>query len=317
MKILLLGASGSVGSALIPRLREENLSIVGFTRSLENAARLAQSTIEVVVGDVQDPNAIAKAAQGVDVIVHAVGVPPDAPRDVLKWVNVAGTENVLRAARHADVKRVVTISCADVTLSWEHRIHWNENRRITHAPLSAHAQTKALAEEMALVQSDVGLEVLALRPAFLWGNAGPKKFLSAQEIEKGIRLWGSGKTLFATTHVTNLAHAIVQAIRAPSDAYGRAYYITDNEALHAHEFFSELSRALKLPPPRTSFPSWIARSIAKSKRLSALLHTPLRDVVLRTQSSLFDCGLAVKHLNYQPQLTVEQAFQALTAQHTQ
>lgn len=66
-----------------------------------------------VAADVTDPTSLARAMDGVDVVVHAASyVGPDANR--VRAVNAGGTANVVRAARHAGVRRIVYLSTAAV-----------------------------------------------------------------------------------------------------------------------------------------------------------------------------------------------------------
>ena len=88
----------------------------------------------------------------------------------LSWINVAGTENAIDAARHAGVARVRACCRAQTSRSLNRdRVHWKENAVLAQAPLGAWARTKLLAEELALQASDATLCVTALRPAWLWG----------------------------------------------------------------------------------------------------------------------------------------------------
>ena len=52
----------------------------------------------------------------------------------LRWVHVAGTENVVRAARHVGLRRVVHMSCAEVSLYAGDRMHWDEARVLPIRP---------------------------------------------------------------------------------------------------------------------------------------------------------------------------------------
>jgi nucleoside-diphosphate-sugar epimerase len=128
MQALVTGASGFVGSALCRALVREGHQVRGLTRFPELAEGRVGESVTLVRGSVGHPRQVAEAARGCELVFHAAGIASlHAPARVLRWVHVAGTENVLRAARHAKVKRVVHISCADVSLSAEDRMHWDES----------------------------------------------------------------------------------------------------------------------------------------------------------------------------------------------
>src|SRR5262245_4194927 len=117
MRVMVTGAGGFVGSSLCARLCEDGHEVGGLRREPATAQRRigTQYALSVHAGSVADPNQVATAARGSDVVFHCAGLSPQpAPARVLRWVNVAGTENVLNALRHVQVPRLVHVSCADV-----------------------------------------------------------------------------------------------------------------------------------------------------------------------------------------------------------
>ena len=150
-----------MGGAIAERLlaRKDDVTLL-----VRDESRLPASDAKRRTGSVLDPNAIAKAAQGADAIFWAVGARPGAGARVYPWIYVAGVENVIAAARHANVPRVVLISSADVTLASQDRVHWNEKRDIADQPFGVRAQSIRLGEEIALALSDDRVSVSAIRP---------------------------------------------------------------------------------------------------------------------------------------------------------
>lgn len=270
-------------------------------QSLEDGTRLH-------VGEIGEPNTIAEAAEGADVIFVAVGLPLGRPDADYRWLHVAGTENVLAAARHASVPRVVLVSCADVVLADEPRVHWDEKRDLSHPPIGARARAIKLAEEIALSQSDGMLAVTALRPGWLWGP-GDKTRLSALVTEAragGIDLCGDGRNLVATTYADHLGAAALLAAVSPS-APGQAYYVGDPEFLEIREFLGLLSQTLSLPAPRTGGPYLLRRWWAGMGR-GAL---PLEEVVRRGRATYFDTQKAANELGFEPSVKIDDGMKAL------
>ena len=116
-RVLTTGAGGFLGSHLVERLASEGAKVRAMVHYNARGGRgwLANSPIEreldVVVGDVADPDSVLSAMEGVDVVFHLaalIAIPYSyaAPRSYVR-VNVEGTLNVLQAARQVGVERVV------------------------------------------------------------------------------------------------------------------------------------------------------------------------------------------------------------------
>lgn len=315
MRFLVTGATGFVGGAIVRRLRAEGDDVRALVRTGTDAAAVEALGADVRRGEVGDPNEVAEAARGCEVVVHAAAVASHraAPR-ALDWVNVAGTENVLNAARHVGVTRVVTISCADVSLRDEDRVHLGEETYSTRAPFDAHARSKQLAESVALAACDGGLEVVALRPAWLWGPGDRTNlpWIVRWAGARGLALPGGGDNLFATTHVDLLAEAALNASEVEA-APGRAYHVSDNAFVTAREFFRGLSDAIGLPPPRSGlpYPLALARSlVARAAGSDAPWPT---DVVRLGRSSQLDIQRSVDDLHLDPPGTLDAGLREVAA----
>jgi nucleoside-diphosphate-sugar epimerase len=312
---LVTGSSGFVGSALVARLVREGRSVRVLARSSEEADALrAEPAVEAHVASLGDPNAIANAADGVDVLYHcAAENSRTVPHRALSWINVAGTENVLNAARAAGVRRVVHVSCADVTLINGDRMNWKETRQLEERPLDAVCRTKQLAEEIALAGGGGVLEVVALRPAWVWGP-GDRRTLPAlcrEASRGGVSLCGSGDNLVPTTYIENLVDALWLAASVPGIG-GCAFHVVDADTLDAREFLGQLCTAAGLPAPtRAVYPlAYLAAWFRERAGLRGLCRA---DVVRRGRSSLFDVVAATRELGYTPRITVEEGMKAVAA----
>jgi len=266
----------------------------------------------VYAGDLADPNSIARAAEGCQVIFHCASESSHrASRRALSWINVAGTENVISAARHAEVGRVVMLSCADVSLSTGDRINWNENVALGRAPFGELARSKLLAEELAMHASDDGLTVTAVRPALLWGP-GERNLLPtlcAEARTGGVRLMGSGSNLLATTHVENAVDGLVAAAQADQVA-GQAFHVADADNHTAREFFELLCGALGVKPPRRGIYT-LSFAAAWLRRLRGVEGPWPTDVIRRGRGTLLDCLRAHSQLDFTPSTSVEEGMQEL------
>lgn len=314
MKVVVTGATGFIGGAIARRLIERGDAVTALVRDAGAASELAALGATVAQGSILDPNAIARAARGADVLVHAAGiVSPRVSARALRWTFVAGTENVLAAARHAGLERVVMISSADVTLANLDRVHWDEKRDLAHPPLGERARAMRLAEEIALSSSDGALAVTALRPGWVWGpgDLSTLPALVREAREGGVRMFGDGRNLVATTYVETLADAVVAAARAPG-APAQAYYVGDPEFLELREFLQAFSRALHLPAPRPGLPFAMAYPLALLR--GARGEGPLpEEIVRRARSTLFDVQKAIAELDFRATVPVDAGMKKLAA----
>jgi nucleoside-diphosphate-sugar epimerase len=315
VRVLVTGAGGFVGGALARKLRGLDHEVRALVRPGRARTELEQRGVQLYEGDLGDPNAIATAAAGCEVLFHCAGESArHAAPEALSWINVAGTENVLGAARHAGVARVVHLSCADVTLANRDRLQWREDAVLGHAPLGEWARSKLLAEELALQASDTTLTVTALRPAWLWGPDDTLNLpvLCQEAARGGVRLFGNGQNLFATTYIDNAVDALVKAAHAPAgDVGGRAFHVADAEFHTAREFFDNLCRAVGLPAPRAGvYALSYAMSVLRAPFSEAHAIGP-DDVARRGRGSLLDCLRAIQTLAYEPKTNLETGLAAL------
>jgi NAD dependent epimerase/dehydratase len=125
-KVLVTGAGGFIGSHLVEALVQAGAAVSAFVRYTSRGdfglLRLlpadVHDAIEVVAGDLRDPEAVREAVRGNDVVFHLaalIAIPYSYvhPTEVSD-VNVQGTINVLNAARDMDVSRIVHTSTSEV-----------------------------------------------------------------------------------------------------------------------------------------------------------------------------------------------------------
>ena len=122
MRIFLAGATGVIGSRLIPLLVEDGHVVAGMTRSAERAGLVRDLGAEPVVCDVYDPAALTAAMTGFrpDLVLHQLTDLPDDASDIPQLagrnrrMRAEGTANLLAAAHAAGAARVIAQS-----ISWE------------------------------------------------------------------------------------------------------------------------------------------------------------------------------------------------------
>jgi len=154
VRVLLTGATGLIGSAVLAGLRGQGHEVVAVVRSGGAASRLAGATRRIALD-------IARATQpadwlphlaGIDAVVSCAGVLQDSPRDSTKGVHVDGVAALFAACKQAGVRRVVHLSAIGVD---------------RETP-TAFSRTK-LAGDMDLMRRE--LDWVILRPSVVVGRA--------------------------------------------------------------------------------------------------------------------------------------------------
>lgn len=222
---LVTGGAGFIGSHIVDELvrRGEQVRVLdnfstGKRENLAPATGRARDAVDVMQGDIQDWSAVQRAMQGVDYVLHeaALASVPQSIADPLhtNQVNVAGTLNVLLAARDANVKRVVLAgSCA---------VYGNNASlplRETSAlqPLSPYAASKLAGESycQAFLQA-YGLPTIVLRYFNVFGprqdptseySAVIPKFITALLRDRPPTIYGDGAQSRDFVSVANVVQA--------------------------------------------------------------------------------------------------------------
>nr|MDE0501925.1 NAD-dependent epimerase/dehydratase family protein [bacterium] len=169
MTTLITGATGIVGGAMLRHLSRQGDQPRALVRSEEGAAQVSRNGAAPVYGDITDPETLAPAMDGVDLLYHVAGLNVTCPRrpEELIEVNVNGSVNVMRAARRAGVRRVVYTSSAMVMGERKGEVG---NEETTHrgSYLSHYGRSKHLAEQ-AVVAEAGDLELVIVNPSSVQG----------------------------------------------------------------------------------------------------------------------------------------------------
>lgn len=165
------GGTGFLGRAIVERLLADGERVKALARSEDSAGALGELGAEPVRGDVLDPEALTTAMRGCGLVYHAAGANAFCVRDPSPMfeVNVQGSENVIRAAARAEVKRVVYTSSAAV-LGERKGTVGSEQSPHRGRFLSDYERSKFEAEQAVLAAArETGIEVVCVNPASVQG----------------------------------------------------------------------------------------------------------------------------------------------------
>jgi predicted dehydrogenase/nucleoside-diphosphate-sugar epimerase len=229
-KILLTGATGSVGSRLVEMWAEEGQlnRLRCLLRSYKTAARILRFPVEIAEADLTDRIALLKAAEGCDAILH-LGVGERA---------AAETACVLEVARKLEIRRFVHVSTAAV---YGRIIPAAVELLQEQTPLQKtgepYANEKAEAERLVIKACGNGLQAPILRPHIVYG---PYLRWSAELVT----LLAEGKVPIVKNggwcnliYVDDLVEAITRGLVA-TEGYGQPLFITDGRPILWSEYIS-------------------------------------------------------------------------------
>jgi dihydroflavonol-4-reductase len=290
---LITGASGLLGGNLARALVARGRRVRILVRKNSKTSHLDDLGLERVPGDVTDSSSLPAAFEGVQNVYHCAAlVSMSAWQSEQMWrVNVLGTQNVVRAARDAAVRRLVHCSSADaIGLSASQpsteATPWNWDRLGLDNP---YARTKYLAQRHVLQAAGAPfgqarpersqrahgtpfdracpersqrahgkqVDAVVVNPTFMFGayDVRPSSGQMILEVARGrVRGYPAGGNNFVD--VQDVAEAMIAA--ATHGKCGEVY-ILGHENLSYREIFARIAKILHLSPPRLAIPYPVAR----------------------------------------------------------
>jgi UDP-glucose 4-epimerase len=254
---LITGISGFIGSSIARALLAEGATVRGLdnlsTGNLANVEEI-RSRIDFRHADVQDTHAVASACQGVDFVFHEAAI-PSVPKSVddpigTNGPNLTGTLNVLEAARHAGVRRVLYAASSaaygdDPTLP--------KTEAMLPGPISPYAVQKLAGEHYLSSYARVfGLETVALRYFNIFGpRQDPSsqysgvlaRFISLMLADQTPTIYGDGLTSRDFTYIDNVVSANLLAARAPAaNVSGKVFNVATGRRITLLEAYEQIKR---------------------------------------------------------------------------
>lgn len=313
MDVFVTGGSGFLGQHLIRTLVDRGHRTTALARSDRSAAAVVAAGATAARGDLDDIEALARATDGADVVVHAAAhTAAWGPRADFERVNVDGTRHVIEAARRAGVPRLVHVSTEAVLADGRPLINVDETHPRPSKPVGEYARTKGVAEDLVLARDDVTLTTVAVRPRLVWGP-GDATILPeiARAAARGRYAWvDGGRYLTSTCHVTNACHGIVLA--AHQGRRGQAYFLTDGPPVQLREFLTRYAATAGISLPDRSLPHAVVAAAAPlTEAIWGFLHLRGEPPITRTFVALSAQEMTVvddkarTELGYEPVLDRE------------
>jgi dihydroflavonol-4-reductase len=180
---LVTGATGKIGNAVARALHARGDRVRVLVRDPARGREVVPGDVEVVPGDVTDPASLRAASEGCELVFNAMGIfeqwRPD--EDEFERVNARGTENVVRAAREAGVRRVIHTSTIDVFHA-DRGARFDETTLARYPKGTAYERSKQHAEELALAARG-DMELVFVNPASVYGPGPGEISVDSQILE--------------------------------------------------------------------------------------------------------------------------------------
>jgi len=270
MRLLVTGATGFIGSAVIVRaVLDPTLEVCGSEqKGAAQGKKLVDPTFFCELAPETD---WAEAVSRVDIVVHTaarVHIMNDLSQDPLaefQRINVAGTLALARQAADAGVRRFVFISSIKV----------NGERTSPGRPFAAHdapmptdpyGRSKHEAEEgLRNLMQEFGMEVVIIRPVMVYGPGVKANFLFMMRwIHKGVPLpLGAINNERSFVALENLVDLIMTCLRHPSAA-NQIFLVSDGEDLSTTALLRCVARSMDRPARLIPVPPRLLAFVAKS-----------------------------------------------------
>lgn len=246
MRVLLTGATGFVGGALLRCLSADKLDLLVAVRS-SYIPRYAEQALNV--GNINAETDWSAALDGVDVVIHVAGLAHLRKRGkqnslaAFRSINVDGTLALARQAVATGVRRFIFISSIGVNGYQGGRALLADDKP---APTDPYSQSKWEAEQglMMLAESSA-LEVVIIRPPLVYGAGAPGNFGKlVRAVAQGVPLpFGAVHNHRTLVALENLVDLIAVCITHPA-AVNQVFLAGDAEEISTTELLRLIARAL-------------------------------------------------------------------------
>jgi nucleoside-diphosphate-sugar epimerase len=271
MRVLVVGATGAMGGALLPRLAKAGHEVLGTTRSPARASAIELAGAEPVVLDVLDRQAVADALSRVrpEVVIHQATALRNLGGSSLRNFDKAfaetnrlrtvGTENLLAAAEPAGVRRLLAQSFTGWTYARVGGAMKSEEDPLDPDPApEARAGLAAIRRLEELVGQARTVEGVVLRYGGFYGPGTGLARTGEQTDMVRKRMFpvvGHGGGIWSFIQIEDAADATVAAVTTGAPGL---YNIVDDEPAPVRDWLPYLARVLGAPKP-WHLPVWIAR----------------------------------------------------------
>ena len=320
MKCFVTGASGFIGSHVVRELLARKHHVKALVRPGGDRRGLAGTEVELVDGDLSDPEMLRRELDGCDWCFHCAASYHLWMRDYAPMyaTNVAGTRNVLEAAGMAGCEKIIytsTVGCIGLPQNEKGRvIPTDENAPVAEAQMSRHyKRSKWLAEKIALELAQKKLPVVIVNPSAPVGPGDLKPTPTGQIIVDFLnrKLPAYLETGLNWVHVRDVA--IGHILAAEKGLVGQRYILGNKDGNWTMEqTLAVLGEITGIPAPKMKIPHWVALAAAHVDEGVSFFtkkppKAPLAGVRMARYKMWFNPAKAIRELGL-PQTPPKEAF---------
>ena len=316
---LVTGGTGFLGAHVVRALLRKGESVRCLVRNSSPRGNLDGLPVELAEGDLNDPPSLVRAVRGANTLYHCAAdyrLFARHPREVFR-TNVAGTENLLRAASEAGVGRAVFTSSVGTLGRGRAGVPADETTPVSRREMiGAYKASKFDAERVAEEWARKGLPVVIVNPSTPVGELDVKPTPTGRMIVDFLNrrmpaYVETGLNLIDARDVAE-GHLLAAEKGRPGEKY-----ILGNRDMSLKEIFDTLSSLTGIPSPRVRLPSWVPVAVGAVDTAFARLagrepRVALDAARMSRHRMYFDPAKAVRELGL-PQSSVEGALERAVA----
>ncbi len=306
---LVTGATGFTGSHLVHRLVADGNRVRVIARSAAKARELLPTGVEIVEGDIADPEIVEHAAQGVTTVYHLAAVYREAKHPDFRYreVNVDASRRLLDASVAASVRRYVHCSTVGVH---GHIASPPADEHTAYSPADVYQASKCEAEQLALSYRD-RIPLAVARPTAIYGPGDTRLLKMFRMVaRRRFPLIDGGENYYHTVHVNDLVRGLLLLGTHPR-AVGEIFILGGERYLKLSELAVLIAAAAGVPAPWLRLPAkpfQLVGSLVEKLCVPLGIEPPIhrRRVDFYTKSRAFSIEKAKRLLGYQPEVRIKE-----------